>query len=131
MAKITYLRKRLTGLNYLINSTPTEEPILLTVDKPELISGERAVGWLGSPDFLVEFEDGDLDNVSDEVLEWYSNHMGAKSVTSFRKSLLPTPKKRTFVEKVIRPKKVVKEESVKEAVSEESLDEAVLADESE
>ena len=116
-------------MNYLIRGIGDDEDILLTYNVPSPISPKRAVGGLGSPDFKVEFDSGDLDDVADEELEWYAEKKGADS-KAYRKSLLPKKKKsvtQTVVE-AITPKKV---ETVEEPVSEESSDEAVLADESE
>ena len=129
MATITYLRVNLPNITYLIRGIGDDEDILLTYNVPSPISPKRAVGWLGSPDFKVEFDSGDLDDVADEELEWYAEKKGADS-KAYRKSLLPKKKKsvtQTVVE-AITPKKV---ETVEEPVSEESSDEAVLADESE
>ena len=129
MATITYLRVNLPNLKYLIRGIGDDEDILLEYNVPSPISSKRAVDWLGSPDFKVEFESGDLDEVTDEKLEWYATKHGANP-KAFRKHLLPKKKKtvtQTVIE-VITPKKV---ETVEEPVLEESSDEAVLADESE
>jgi len=129
LATITYLRVNLPHMKYLIRGIGDDEDILLTYNVPSPISPKRAVGWLGSPDFKVEFESSDLNDVTDEELEWYAKQHGASS-KSFRKHLLPKKKKtvtQTVVE-AITPKKV---EKVEEPILEESSDEAVLADESE
>ena len=128
MATITYLRVNLPNLDYLIKGVGDDKDLLLKLNVPTPISAERAVGWLGSPDFKVEFESGELEDYPDEKLEWYAKQSGTK-VQSFRRTIIP-PKK-TFVQKVIKPKKSVKAQKVEEIVSEESLDEAGLADESE
>ena len=133
MATITYLRVNLPHINYLVKGVGDDEDILLTYNVPSPISAKRAVGWLGSPDFKVEFESGDLDNVEDNELEWYSEKSGTKSVKSFRQSVLP--KKKTVTQTVVEaitPKKVERvKETVEEIVLEESSEEVILTDDTE
>jgi hypothetical protein len=130
LAKLTLIRAGLPG-----NKTVVSRTILLIKDEPVEVSPELGLGYLGSNEFKVEFNTGELDDVNDASFKCILKATGCKDADEVRKKYSP---KKTIVKTVtdtvsdvIAPKVKKEVKVAKEKSLEESSDEAVLADESE
>ena len=110
--------------------------MLLIKDKPTEVSGALALAYIGSNEFKVEFEAGELDGVNDASFKSILSLTNCKNADEVRSKFAPAKKTiiRTVTDTVTevvapKPKKEVK--VVEEKSSKESSDEAKLADDSE
>jgi len=130
LAKLTLIREGLPG------NRATVANMLLIKGKSVEVPSELALAYIGSNEFDVEFQAGELDSVNDASFRGILSVTKCKNADEVRNKFAPAKKTiiKTVTETVTevvapKPKKEVKVDEEKS--SEESSDEAKLADESE